>query len=296
MPELTVARSEGWLWLTGSLLLAILWANLAWFFRQPRSGTIGEFVTRLVAWHFSPWLFQLLRLLYYIGVPYAALLWGHSAVVERYLGLSSGGEVGADVAARWLDWTCDAGWAVALGIGAWALLALGWWTHRRALATASEESTVAGANCSGWVLLREAAYHEVHWAFYRNAPIVMWEKHTGDAYWGIWGGLALVTLEAVLNPAWRKGLADLQEAPAHLMRGALAVVSSVLFLLTGNLWLALALHWGVSWGLAALVRALPLLPARKSNQVTARNVASSYITAHSSSQQQCQGNQHRQHH
>jgi len=260
MPELTVAWSEGWLWLSGSLLLAILWANLAWFFRQPRPGMVGQFVTRLVAWRFSPWLLQLLRLLYYIGVPFAALLWGHDAVVGRLLGLQrldlpapSDEAVGAAVAANWLNWSYDVGWTAALGIGAWALLALGWWAYRLALATADEGSAVAGSNTSGWVLLREAAYHEVHWAFYRNAPILAW-----GVYWGIWGGLALVALEATLNPALRKGLTDTQRAPAQLLRGALAVVSSVLFLLTQNLWLALALHWGVSWGLVTLVRTLPL--------------------------------------
>ena len=260
MPEPTVAWSEGWLWLSGSLLLAVFWANLAWFFRQPRA---GGFVTRLVAlgprprpnaWRFSPYLLQLLRLLYYIGVPFAALLWGHDAVVGRLLGLqrldlSALGEetTVAAVAANWLDWAYDVGWAAALGIGAWGLLALGWWAYCRALATADGEEVVAGANTSGWVLLREAAYHEVHWAFYRNAPILAF-----GTYWGVWGGLALVALEAALNPAWRNGLTDPQRAPAQLLRGALAVVSSALFLLTRNLWLALALHWGVSWGLAAL--------------------------------------------
>jgi hypothetical protein len=250
LPELP----ESWLWLGGSLLLAILWANLAWFFRKPRSGEVGEFVTRLIAWHFAPWLLQFLRLLYYIGVPAAALYWGHDAIVRGHLGLLSG------QSDKWLDWAQDAGWAAALGIGAWGLLALGWRTYRRALA-AGEESPVTGAGSSGWVFLREAAYHEVHWAFYRNAPIVMWGR-----YWGIWAGLALVALEAVLNPAWRKGLADPQRAPAQLMRGALAVVSGVLFWRTENLWLALVVHWGVSWGLAVLVRTLPLMPARKPDQ------------------------------
>lgn len=261
MPEPSVAWSEGWLWLSGSLLLAILCANLAWFFRQPRSGAVGEFTSHVVAWRFSPWLLQLLRLLYYVGVPFAALLWGHDAVVGRLLGLqrfdwsTSGGDEA--IAANWLDWAYDVGWAAALGIGVWGLLALGWWAYRRALLTAGEGGVVAGAHASGWVLLREAAHHEAHWAFYRNVPILAW-----GAYWGVWGGLALVALEAALNPAWRRALADPQRAPAQLLRGALAVVSSALFLLTQNLWLALVLHWGVSWGLAALVRMLPL-PVRR---------------------------------
>ena len=256
MPGPTVTWSEGWLWLGGSLLLAILWASLAWFFRQPRPGAVGEAITRLVTWRFSPWLLQLLRLLYYIGVPFAALLWGHDAVVGRLLGLqpldihvAGGPEVAATLAANWSDWAHDVGWAVALGLGAWGVLALGWWAYRRALAVAGAAGLAAGAQNSGWVFLREAAYHEIHWAFCRNAPIL-----AVGTYWGAWAGLALVALEAALNPAWRAGLADPQQAPGQLMRMALAVASSVLFLLTRNLWLALLLHWGVSWGLASLAR------------------------------------------
>ena len=241
--------ATAWLWLSGSLLLAVLWTNLAWFLRQSRSAAIDKFITPLTTWRFAPWLLQFLRLLYYVGVPYGALLWGRDAVIGEFLGLS-GEKVNALPAANWLDWAHDVGWTAALGIGAWALLALGWWAYRRAVVAADEGGVVAGTNVSGWVLLREAAHHEVHWAFYRNAPILAW-----GAYGGVWGGLALVALEAALNPAWRNGLTDPQQAPARLLRGALAVVSSALFLLTQNLWLALALHWGVSWGLAALCQA-----------------------------------------
>jgi hypothetical protein len=275
MPELTLAWHEGWSWLGGSVLVAALCANLAWFFRQPRPGAVWDLVARLATWRFSPWLLQLLRLLYYIGVPFAALLWGHDAVVGRLLGLQpfplpvlAGEDGGADVPEHFLDWAYDAGWAVALGIGALGLLALGWWTYRRSLVTAGfvsgEGEMVAGANSSGWVLLREAAYQEIHWAFYRNAPAL-----AVGTYWGVWIGFALVALEATLNPAWRRGLADPGQAPARLMGGALAVVSSVLFLLTENLWLALVLHWGVSWGLAALARAVPPPPACDPDQTPA---------------------------
>ena len=271
MSELNVAWSEGWLWLGGSFLLAILWANLAWFFRKPRFGPIDEFVTRLVSWPFSPLLLQFLRLLYYLGVPFAALLWGHDAVVERVLGLkqlnlpiSDGNGVSTDIAANWLEWAHDVGWAAALGVGVWVLLTLGWWAYRRALNAIGEESAVAGASSSGWELLREAAYQELHWAFYRNAPILV-----VGVYWGTWIGLGLAALEAVLNPAWRSGLSDPQRAPGQLMRGALGILSALLYLLTQNLWLALVTHWGVSWGLASLARAFPLPLAHEPDQVTA---------------------------
>jgi hypothetical protein len=264
VPELTLAWSEGWLWLSGSLLLAALWANLAWFFRQPRAGAIDGFVTRLVTWRLAPGLLQLLRLLYYVGIPFAALLWGHDAVVGRLLGLQQfelpvpgSEEVSVGIAANWLDWALDAGWTVTVGVGAWGLLALGWWAYRRAvvvgqaMVATGEADGVSEADDSGWVFLREAAYHEAHWAFYRNTPIL-----AAGMYWGVWIGLALVTLEAALNPAWRRGLADPQRAPGQLVRAALAVVSSVSFLLTENLWLALILDWGVSWGWGTLARAL----------------------------------------
>ncbi|RLD00407.1 MAG: hypothetical protein DRI77_00570 [Chloroflexi bacterium] len=240
--------ATAWLWLSGSLLLAVLWTNLAWFLRQSRSAAIDKFITPLTTWRFAPWLLQFLRLLYYVGVPYGALLWGRDAVIGEFLGLS-GEKVNALPAANWLDWARDVGWAAALGVCAWALLALGWWAYRRALTAANADDVVAGADASGWVLLREAAYHEIHWAFYRNAPILAL-----GAYWGVWAALALAALEAALNPVWRTGLADPQKAPAQLMRGALAAVSGVLFLMTQNLWLAIVFHLGVSWGLAVLVR------------------------------------------
>ncbi len=270
MAEQIAAWGEVWLWVGGSLLLAVLWANLAWFFCQPRPGAIGEFVARLAAWRFSPSLFQFLRLLYYVGVPFAALVWGHDVVIGRWLGLqrfnlpTANGDV--SVAANWLDWAYDVGWMVGLGVGAWTLLALGWWSYRRAVVSVGEGEVVAGADRSAWVFLREAAYHEVHWAFYRNGAIVALQQHGEGKYWGTWIGLALVAVEAMLNPAWRNGLTDPRQGPAQLMRAALAVVSSVLFLHTENLWLALLLHWGVSACLSALVRALPSLPLRQTDR------------------------------
>jgi membrane protease YdiL (CAAX protease family) len=110
-----------------------------------------------------------------------------------------------------------------------------------------------GSTASGWETLREALYHEVHWAFYRNAPIVAL-----GLYWGTWAGLMLAAFEALANPAWRKGLGAPERAAALLLRAALAVISSLLFLRTQNLWLAILLHWGVT----SVLRSLYPAPSR----------------------------------
>lgn len=258
MPDLTAMWNEGWLWLVGSAIVAILWTNMIWFVRNPHTGTSGD-LGRLSTWHFFPWLHQALRLLYYVGVPFAALVW-RGALLKRYLGLSEG------LSSSLSDWADGVGWAAVLGVGAWGLLALGWWAYRRAVVATGEGVAIVEMGAPAWVLLIEAIYHEVHWAFYRCVPIVALGE---DAYWGTWLGLALIGVEAVLDPAWRRGFADPEKAPRQLTRGALAVVSSVLFVLlgNGNLWLAIAVHWGVSWGLTALVRALPVPQSPRAERV-----------------------------
>jgi hypothetical protein len=248
---------ESWLWLGGSLVIAVFWSGLAWFFRRPRSGILGEAVTPLITWRFSPPLFQVGRLLYYLGIPFAGLLWGRDAVIGRNLGvqplkLPVSNATDAAIHPNWLDWAHDLGWAAVLGTGTLVILIVGWWTYRRALIKAGEKGTVTAAHVSAWTTLREATYHEVHWAFYRNAPMMAW-----GAYWGSWAGLALVALEAALNPAWWQGMDDPQRTPGQLVRSGLAFVSSALFLLTQNLWLAILLHWSVSWGIMSLYHTQP---------------------------------------
>jgi hypothetical protein len=260
MPAFDIASGEAWFWMAGSLLLAGLWVNLAWMFspwletgRSPGdSESLAErIVVQLANWRFSPALFQGVRLLYYVGLPFAALFWGYDAVITRFFGLqqlvlpTSGAlEGSASINANWLDWAHDVGWAAALGLGSWGVLLVAGWVRRRALADADRPRP--GGSASGWETLREALYHEVHWAFYRSAPIV-----TFGLYWGTWTGLALAALEALANPVWRKGLREPERAAALLLRAAMGVISSLLFLRAQNLWLAILLHWGVTTGLRA---------------------------------------------
>jgi hypothetical protein len=210
-----------------------------------------SWVTRILEWEYGPSLFVFLRALFYVGIPFAALIWGRDAVIGRLLGLQPMvslnallGEpvTAAEIAANWADWARDVGWAVGLGTAAWAVLSAGWWAASRA----PTSHLPAGSSLSPWARLREATFHEVHWAFYRNAPILEL-----GLYWGAWFGLGLAALEALLNPHWRVSLGSPDGAPAAVMRAGMAVLSTVLFLQTQNLWLTVMVHWAVTWGLSA---------------------------------------------
>lgn len=254
----TTLMPEAWLWLGGAFLLAVLWANLSWLFAPwaetegtpgPGASLAEKIVYHLANWRFAPSLFQGLRLLYYVGLPSAALFWGQDAVVGRFLGLKrlilpkpAGTGASSSVGANWSTWAHDLGWTVVLGFGALGLLLLIDIALQKALHDV--ESARKRRQMGTFETIREALYHEIHWAFYRNAPIVAL-----GTYWGTWAGLALVAIEAASNPAWRRALWTPTQSWSPLSRGALSVVSCVLFLHAQNLWLALLVHWGISWTL-----------------------------------------------
>lgn len=238
-----MAESERWLWLGGSLALAVATAQVSWWLWHRESSRAR--LERVVRAPFYPSLVQLIWLLYTVGLPVAALIMGHDAVVGRLLGLQP--LAGLDPLASWADWARDVGWAVALGVPAGAVLAAGWWAVWRSGAAPRP----AGAQTPAWVLLLAAVGHETHWAFYRNAPVVVL-----GPYWGTWAGLGLIALEAALNPWWLADLRERARAPQALLRAGLAALSAALYLQTTNLWLAVLVHWLVTWGLAAWARAL----------------------------------------
>jgi hypothetical protein len=236
-----------WIWLGGSLLLGVVATQTAWW--MGRRDESQAWPDSLVRSPLSSVAVQIARFLYYIGLPFCALVWGRDAVVGRHLGLQP---LVSPVtpAAHWADWARDLGWGVGLGLAAWIILAVGW----RAVRRAGVSPEPAGVYTSTWILLREAAFQEVHWSFYRNALVVVLGASLGASlgtYWGVWIGLGLVTLEAGLNPWWRAALEDAARAPAALVRAGLAVLSAALYL-------AVLVHWGVTWGLAGWVRAFPL--------------------------------------
>jgi hypothetical protein len=171
---------------------------------------------------------QFLRLIYFIGVPYAALLTGSLASIDMGL-TGAGGSILGWSPAEWLR-----GLSTALMLGAIVLLPIG--LASRQIARAGQP--LGTDDRSAGAVIVDAIYAEIHWAFYRAAPLIL----LGDVYAAAIFGALLVGVEWIvvlirngLNPAP-------EERQMWLRRGVLLALSATLFALTQNVWLAMLAH------------------------------------------------------
>ncbi len=219
--RLVFSSQNLWLWIATSVLLSTLVNGLAWR-RRPAAGGIPCPIQ---------WLLSVLReagrFLYFVGLPYVALLSG--LIPATQVGLVN------------REWLRDLTLSLPLGLGAFLVLLL-----LRAL-TLWREKTAPGGTLTGesspslWLTLRESTYQEIHWAFYRSAPLLAVDDRTQ----GIALGLGIVALEAWLNPSWRERWHHPHLAATALRTAGLAVIMAVIFGITGNLWITLGLHVAV---------------------------------------------------
>lgn len=243
-------------WLAASFLLYTIAAQLAWQFQwhfssesaspgavsppsiSDRDGEQDFGNRRLVSYlrvvFVSPWIEELIRLLYYLGIPFLA-------AVNGLLGADLLGISGTDWAVGesvqgfpWDDWVQGVGLATASTLSVLGVWFAGRLTSRRA-GLVPMQLALHGPL---WQRLLHALYDQVHWAFYRSGPILWLD----DVYWGTIGGLALVLLETTLNPAFRWALRNPETAGPPLFRLGMAWVTAFLFLATRNLWLTAGVH------------------------------------------------------
>jgi hypothetical protein len=209
------------IWVLASMVLAVL-ATLAFsparaaHFRLTPGGRLNT---------------QVGRLAYYVGLPYIALL--TRALSPLDLGLA--GNSGPIVGWSSVDWLRNLGAAFVVGVLALVPIVL---AARRLARTA--QPLGVDERSTGAILL-EAAYAEIHWAFYRAAPLVI----LGDVYWATVIGLGLIGVE-VLVTLVRNGLGPQpEEYQAWLGQALLLAMSAAVFIATRNVWLALLLHIAV---------------------------------------------------
>ncbi len=207
------------------LSLYVLGSNIAWWFRTPKSGRPGQVVELVRQWDSRLSLGELLRLAYYLVVPYLTLARGWTSPLD--LGLAA------------QDWIGGTGIAVALGVSSLFLLAWLWWQYTDLAARPPAMGQVQWLEQPwGWVfLLREAVLLEVWWALCRSPMTLL-----AGPYWGVYAGLGVVLAAAALNPRVRHELRTPGHREGVILTGSVAMVTATLYVFAHNLWLCIALH------------------------------------------------------
>jgi hypothetical protein len=237
-------RLELVLWVIVSMLIYAIVVNVWYHLRRAPSSRLGRRLRTLESSPYSQWLFQALRLVYFLCIPYLALTQG--VANPTLMGMW---------APDWFNerWFGELASGLALGLGACLLLLWGW---RHYLLAASETgSQPAGrpylfersllAVPWGWgLIVLEVLYLEMHWAFYRSATI----RVAGD-YYGVFLGFLLVLAEWCLNPAIRSDMGIARRGAETLTTATIAFCISVIYCFTANLWLCLVVHLIIQFGL-----------------------------------------------
>jgi hypothetical protein len=215
------------------------------------------------------WAASILRFVYYVGLPYTALVLG--VLPGRYLGLvgldrlqtgAAGGVEASPDAWRLfaqlrdaaslaiLDWLPGIGTLLSLGAVMLLLLSVAWLGYSRARRSLSPGSEVAGASFPLPSMI-QVAYQAIHWSFYRSVAWLL----TDDLYLAVVGGILLVGVEWLLDP----GRIARVEHEEPLIDASLLIATSVIFFFVPNLWLLVPMHWllaAASWRCVKRVPAL----------------------------------------
>ncbi len=206
------------IWVLASMVMAVLTtlyfspARVA-YFRSTVGGRAAEQISRLV---------------YFVGLPYAALLAKSLSPIDLGIAGNSGSILGWSS----VDWLNHLNYALVIGL--MALVPIG--LAARQMAHKGQPLGV-DVRSTGATLL-DAAYAEIHWAFYRAAPFLI----LNDVYAATLIGLALVSVELLVTLAHNGLGTQPEDHQSWLGQGLLLALSATLFITTRNVWLALIVH------------------------------------------------------
>lgn len=206
------------IWVLASMVIAVLTTLYfsparAAYFRLTVGGRVAEQVGRLV---------------YFVGLPYAALLAKSLTPID--LGLA--GNTGPILGWSSVDWLDHLNFALVIGLIALVPIGLA----ARQMAHKGQPLGV-DVRSTGATLL-DAAYAELHWAFYRAAPYII----LNDVYAATLIGLALVSVELLVTLAHNGLGTQPEDRQSWLGQGLLLAMSATFFIITRNVWLALIVH------------------------------------------------------
>ena len=221
-------------WVVGTWLIGVIVVNTATrsgagqLARQIRSTVEGQLIGELAAFMF------------HIGFPFVAVIVGVLGLDVMALGNAQPSALLGFAALEWVR-----GVGIAIGIVLFVVLVLWLMTCRipmrrvpmRRVETQSESTKIVPL--ATWsTALRDAAYAEVHWTFYRSAGALWF----GDLYAGAVLGCVLIGLEWAVQPGFRAQIQSAEMRPQLVLKLICLIVSSGLYLGTQNLWLMMAAH------------------------------------------------------
>jgi hypothetical protein len=205
---------------------------------RPWSGRakVTAIVDWICQWGFRLGLGELLRMAYYLLVPFVVLQLGWASPPD--LGLAN------------LDWIHGIGTTVALTLTVLAPM-LWMWRRYGELVGRSSGSEAVGrwAEPWGWAAtLRESMLMEASWALIRSAGLVAL-----GVYWGPYAGLGLILVSVLVDPRALDALRDVGRREEPLLIAMIALVTATVFSVTGNLWLCFVAHAALRAGVLSFL-------------------------------------------
>ncbi len=210
------------LWVLGTWLIGFVALHIAY------KSNAGQIAKRLRATASGHVLAEVMAFIFYVGIPFAALIFGVLGLDHMALGQAQPAAVIGFTPIEWLR-----GLGITLGTTLVVLIAL--WLMAR-----SRPSPVGTGEGMGGVgaILRIALYAEVHWAFYRS----LGAQTFADPYWGAVLGFGLIGLEWALHPNFRAQAQSTHGRAQLALQLICLITSSTLYLGAQNLWLMIAAH------------------------------------------------------
>ena len=223
-------NSRGW---NAAVVALLTWSafvivtNLAWRIEHAPASRAAKNFQRIRAHPAAAATLQILRLGFYLGIPFAALYFGWIDLRSFGLGV--------------MDWAEGARWAIVILLASWLLLMVIWFPYLRATLNVPPPPETQQTIARRFV---ELIYMQAHWAFYRAAAIVFFTGVLSDVmYWGSVLGLGMVCLEALLNPRVRSQLVRIGAADAVVWNMGQAFINTLAFLVTHNLFLLVIIQF-----------------------------------------------------
>jgi LysM repeat protein len=223
-------------WIVISWLVALGAGLLLWFARDWRPGRRAVSFLRNPRLLVSPG--EILTFLFALGLPYAAIVFGF--LDAGLVGLTG------------FSWWRTLGRGGFLGVGLVLVAGLTWWAYLRTkvfpVGLLARQRRLVSSPAGRPLLLLGVAAEEMHWAFYRSLPILVWGREAG-----LWIGLFFIAAERYGIPGFAARLLQPGglEEEAWWMTKALAM--TVAFGVLGNLWACMVLHALLEGGVVWLV-------------------------------------------